>query len=361
MLLGKLVRSICSDYLNFSHLRQLRAVLLPVFFLDVTLIPLNIMTNLLYILHRIKNMITFTKHSFLKNLIWPLLLVLTISNTQASINKAQIIDLLRKNRHLAPQKKAGLFSKAFLGIKTGNGPLGEGPSGKFDKDPLYRFDLFDCTTYVETVLALSVSNNFHEFKSNINEIRYEEGRISYLDRNHFISLDWIPNNTLNGILVDITRDLFEEKTETASAQIDKRSWYNKKGLADIQGHKGLSKLDKNELLLDLKRLGNHIRLERATIPYISLKNLFKNPTLLKRIPENSIISVVRPNWDLKNIIGTHLNVSHQGLAIRKSGKLYYRHATSGDDRRVSDMLFSKYFKRYLDSPTIKGINILEIQ
>src|SRR5690606_32543867 len=47
------------------------------------------------------------------------------------------------------------LSSIFLGSDYVGDPLGEGESGVYDRDPLYRFDAFDCTTYVETVLALS--------------------------------------------------------------------------------------------------------------------------------------------------------------------------------------------------------------
>lgn len=46
----------------------------------------------------------------------------------------------------------------FLGHDYVLGTMGEGPTGEFDQMPLYRTDVFDCTTYVEITLALALHN-----------------------------------------------------------------------------------------------------------------------------------------------------------------------------------------------------------
>lgn len=286
--------------------------------------------------------------------------VLFLMNSSYGVSERDIKKLFKSSRQRSAKEKIQIFGTAFLGVKTGLGPLGEGKEGKFDKDPIYRFDLFDCTTYVETTLALSLARNFSDFKNIVKDIRYERGSVSFLKRNHFISLDWIPNNTHSGFVRDSTKSLFPNISLMAIAQIDKKSWYRKKTTSDIQGQKTLSRQQKGVLLKKLNNLGRNFRVTKAQIPYVPLKALFKNPNLLKRIPNNSIISIVRPNWDLKKVIGTNLNVSHQGLAIIKNGTLYYRHATSSESKKVIDTTFKEYFKRYLNSPTVKGVNILEV-
>ena len=81
--------------------------------------------------------------------------------------------------------KINYYSSLFKGKVYQNSPLGEGKNGKYDKDDLYRFDKFDCLTFVETVLALTISSNFNEFKKNINNIRYKNGKVKFSSRNHF--------------------------------------------------------------------------------------------------------------------------------------------------------------------------------
>ena len=85
-------------------------------------------------------------------------------------------------------------SELFLGAPYKHGALGEGPDGEFDRDPLIRFDAFDCTTFVETVMALSLDSDLNSAMRTLQKIRYKDGQIGYATRNHFIELDWVPNN-----------------------------------------------------------------------------------------------------------------------------------------------------------------------
>ncbi|MFX7825307.1 N-acetylmuramoyl-L-alanine amidase-like domain-containing protein, partial [Acinetobacter baumannii] len=74
------------------------------------------------------------------------------------------------------------------------GNAGEGDRDVFDQDPLWRLDVFDCTTFVETVLAASLATDRAGFERELFDIRYHDGRVRYLSRNHFPETDWIPNN-----------------------------------------------------------------------------------------------------------------------------------------------------------------------
>ena len=101
-------------------------------------------------------------------------------------------------------------SELFLGVPYKLGSLGEGPDGEFDRDPLIRFDAFDCTTFVETVMALSLDSDLDSAARTLQKIRYQDGQIGYATRNHFIELDWVPNNVRAGYLHDITSDAWAE-------------------------------------------------------------------------------------------------------------------------------------------------------
>ena len=74
----------------------------------------------------------------------------------------------------------------YLGAEYKTSPLGEEKSP--DADPLIRFDAFDCTTFVETSLA---DGDIEK----LNNIRYKDGEIDFLSRNHFIESDWLINNS----------------------------------------------------------------------------------------------------------------------------------------------------------------------
>lgn len=255
------------------------------------------------------------------------------------------------------------YSEAFLDRPSLDGPLGEGADGKYDRDPLYRTDGFDCTTLVETVMALSLSSDLRGFSERIDRIRYRDGKVGYVTRNHFPDLDWIPNN--RAILVDISEEVAGKgKVKIAEAIVSKRGWYAKKKIGDIR-RPDLTETQLPEILADFRREGEAFKDAPATIPYVPLTLFFPegtaDPAAFDKIPSGSIVSIVRPNWDLTAGGGTHMNVSHQGLAIRKAGILYYRQATSAAPKKVVDVVLADYLKPYLKSPTIRGINLLRLK
>ncbi len=101
--------------------------------------------------------------------------------------------------------------------------------------------------------------------------------------------------------------------------------------------------------------------------YLPLRRLFKadgqpNIYLFKQIPSGSVIEIIRPDWDLHSQIGTRMNVSHLGLAVRTSKGLMFREASSLDTigKTVIDVPLTNYLKGYLHSPTVKGINVQKI-
>ncbi len=78
-------------------------------------------------------------------------------------------------------------------------PLGEGSDALYNQKPLYRLDAFDCTTFIETILALATTQankndsiTLKNFQNKINAIRYKDADISFYNRNHFPSGDWLP-------------------------------------------------------------------------------------------------------------------------------------------------------------------------
>ena len=279
-----------------------------------------------------------------------LLALFLISFSQLALG-SKINSLIVQSSGLPIEERVEIFSSFFKGKPTLESPLGEGRTGKFDKDPLYRFDGFDCTTFVETVLALSHSLDFAEFEKNINLIRYKNGVISFSTRNHFISLDWIPNNQSAGFIQDITRSLFTHGTKVSQALINKPNWYFKMKIGQIQG---LNRPGP-QLLNQLRSLGKNFTPQLTSLDYVAIALVLKH---LELIPSGSIINIVREGFDLSASIGTSLIISHQGIAVRKGNKLFYRHSTTVGPKKVIDTPLQDYLSRYIKHSTIKGINIL---
>lgn len=279
----------------------------------------------------------------------------TISQIYHSLNNKPTLDM---------PTRIALISAQFLGKAYLLGALGEGVLGEYDQMPLYRTDAFDCETYVDTVLALALAHTPDNFKRCINQIRYRNGLVSFIERNHFTCLDWNKNNQRQGFVKDVTSTLKQQDNRSvvqyASALIDKPAWYNHMSTHAIHLNKvGATKREKQ--LASLKRKGAQLPRSTSIIPYIPLSVLFDragkaNQYLFNQIPHAAIIEIVRPNWDLRQAIGTHLNVSHLGFAIWEKKTLFFRQASSTEGH-VVDVPLITYLRDALKSPTIKGINI----
>lgn len=258
-----------------------------------------------------------------------------------------------------------LSSGYFLGKRYLNGALGEGFAAEFDQNPLYRTDAFDCTTYVSTVLALVEGINLQQFKNNIKKINYQNKQINYVNRNHFIELDWNSHNQQNGYLIDITNKIGKHVAENATIVIDKPAWYRMKSITTIKSINSLSAFQEQTLLKKLHALSSLVRSETATITYLPLQKLFNldgtpNKSLFDQIPNGSVVEIIGPSWSLKSAIGTDLLVSHMGFAIRDSRGLMFREASS-DLRSIVDLPLVEYLRCYLSGPQrVKGIQVQKI-
>ncbi|WP_165942880.1 N-acetylmuramoyl-L-alanine amidase-like domain-containing protein [Marinomonas flavescens] len=290
-------------------------------------------------------------------------------NRQASFDR--VIEA-NQAHSISTAQKIERLSATLLGAPYVDGNLGEGINGKYDKDPLWRFNEFDCTTYVETVLAGAMSQSANDFVPNLLKIRYDHGQVSFVTRNHFPSVDWIPNN--HWMLKDITQQIGGTQTALANTIIDKKAWYQRMALNRIQNITATPE-SKKTLLIALKKEGRSLKPESVSTPYIPLSAIFLqdqvarssvlqqrltystiNQALLNRIPTGSVISMVRPNYNVKRWIGTNMNITHQAIAIRKHGRLYIRNA-SLIMGKVVDQEFVHYFSRYLEGSSLKGFNV----
>ena len=313
----------------------------------------------------------------MKNLRFCFLLI-TISSTAAAHPTQKIEEDAKKdiqtylsahqtsNTSLA--KRIGNISGSFVNKPYLLNPLGEGIQSTFNQKPLFRTDAFDCLTYIETVLAMTIAQDYKAFKSTLQKIRYT-GPINFINRNHFTGLDWNTNVEKQGILLDITKTIKNQQHQAvfllANAAIDKRSWYQHLTSNALY-------LPENPLeiqaarLKQLRQAGSRFEIAEEVVPYIPLAALFNlkgtpNRYLFNQIPDKSIIEIVRPNWNLTEQIGTHLNISHIGFLIKKKNQLFFRDASSTVGK-VSDRLLIPYLRKaMLESPTIKGINIHIIQ
>lgn len=290
-------------------------------------------------------------------------LLLAVSGVSRADHRGDAQVLLSQAESLTdPVERLRHFSKGFVGLPYGvNGPLGEGERARYDQDPLYRFDTFDCTTFVETVVALSLSRNVDSFELAMNRIRYEGGDVEFLRRNHFPSLQWIPNNLKNGTFIEVNSSVLSEgEQKVAEALIDIASWLKKSALSLIRiDEPGVS--EREARANELRRTGEAYGPALATLSYVPIDRLLREPALLRKIPDGSVINFVRPNWDLTASIGTRMNVSHQGLVFRSPSGPVLRHASPGGEKVVVEVSLLQYLKGFQNHPTMKGIHLLSLK
>ena len=93
------------------------------------------------------------------------------------------------------------FARQMLGVPYVAGTL----DGNGTEKLIVRTDALDCTTFVETVLALCIADkreerDFEGFKKALTQIRFRVGiLIGYASRLHYFS-DWIRNNEQMGFI-----------------------------------------------------------------------------------------------------------------------------------------------------------------
>ena len=182
------------------------------------------------------------------------------------------------------------LSDPFVGAPYVVSPLGEG-AGE-DTDPRIRFDAFDCTTFVETTMALLFSPDLDGALERLNQIRYRGVQRDFLNRRHFPAAEWIPDLIQAGYFHDITRKVGGRTVKLQSKILNAKVW-------------------------NQRRKPRHFNLPDERIP----SGKFSVPTWplvqalehFKKIPPGTVLNVVRVNFRQMPV-----RVSHQGIVIRKN-------------------------------------------
>lgn len=210
----------------------------------------------------------------------------------------------------------GQIGVEYLGTAYVSDPLGEMRAP--DTDPLIRFDAFDCTTFVETALAGGDVDK-------LTRIRYKDGNIDFLNRNHFIETDWIKNNS------ELVKNVSAEYGTTAirHVDIDKRGWLKK-----------------------VHRMDSTFPVQSADLDYIPYANLTRIGN-----KEPLIVLFITGKSEKSAKIGTDLAVVHMGFLL-PGGVL--RHA-SQIEGRIVDTDFYEYAKLRQSRPNDMGVTLLEIR
>ena len=233
-------------------------------------------------------------------------------------------------RAIEPRQRLIIFSQQALNTPYRLFCLGEGAGSKYDSDPLYDFTQVDCMTFVEQMLALSISVGFDEMFDNLQRLRYRDGEIDIRTRNHYFHADWLPNN--RWLLSDATSEIGSDACKIMTKTIDRRALLLQVGVAEDE----LTAVPPPQTL---------------SIYYIPTARLLD---VSNRLAGGEIASIVQSK---PGIFAAHI-----GLIIRRpDGELVLRHASPPSGyNRVVDEAFSEVVAKISRSTTRVGMTFARI-
>lgn len=194
----------------------------------------------------------------------------------------------------------------------------------------------DCTTFVETVLALAMTtgshrSSWHDFVYNLEKLRYRSGELNgYPSRLHYIS-DWIVDNSHRGLLREVT-----DRVGRAS--------YEVKTLDFMSSHRGAYPA--------LSDSANFTGIKNVEVGYRSHRFPIIKPIDLKRaqLKEGDVVAITT------GVKG--LDVSHMAIVVMVDGKPHLMHASSKAGKVIVDPLsIEEYLRR---NKTATGIRVIRL-
>ncbi len=225
----------------------------------------------------------------------------------------------------------------YLGKPYFANPLGEGPNSPYAKGPIFRDDGFDCTTYVETVLAkVKAKNSKQDFLNNIKQLRYIDGKVDFFSRAHLMEYHWIPN----AIKYEFISPYNIAGTKKTNFQLGLRQWFleNKEVKFKDQTYIQLAKLQPTHI--------------QTSIPYIQSKKI--DIKLLNSLPNFMVVFFIKSlpsqTWPGQN--QEQECITHMGLLIDKN--LYHASRTN---KSVSQINLIDYLR---NKPSFIGVSFYNV-
>ncbi|MGB9692785.1 MAG: N-acetylmuramoyl-L-alanine amidase-like domain-containing protein, partial [Candidatus Sumerlaeaceae bacterium] len=197
--------------------------------------------------------------------------------------KQNVPELRQRVVHYA-RKRVGQPYEMYL--------LGEFPFEIYDPQPLFELSKSDCVVFCEHTYAMALSSNWKEFFATLQKIRYKNGEIGMLTRNHYTEADWNKNNSW--LVKDVTRELGGSKVAHFTEKIDREKFFSRFGI------------------------GQGIPVQILQDDYIPAEAI---PEIVGKLRDGDFVNVVRG-------IGADVWVGHTGLiAHNEKGEVTLIHST----------------------------------
>lgn len=209
--------------------------------------------------------------------------------------------------------------------------LGEGPTAKYDRDPLVDFSRADCVTFVEQTLALALSANYEQMFANLLRLRYKNAEINFTMRNHYTHADWVPNNSW--LLADVTAEVGGSLCADMTKVIDRPAFFRKLGVEESE-------------------LQNVQVPEQMTIKYVPTASLAQ---IKNKLQSGDVVSIVQK---MPGIFSAHM-----GFIIRDEyGNVLFRHASSRKETyQVADEFFDEVIEQLRASTSRVGMAFIRMK
>lgn len=241
-----------------------------------------------------------------------------------------VLAAARDARHLPLPDRMEAVSRVLLGRPYVADPMGEGTG--YDADPVARYDAFDCLTFTEEVLALSLAGDPAHAGPIRAALRYDDADIDYVSRRHFMELQWVPSVLRDGWLEDTTSDYGDVRH--MEKVVDDQTWSGWGPRARFQ-HRD-DQLPSGTMALDVLPLDRAIEVAESIRP-------------------GSVILTVR-----EDRAGVPIWTTHVGFVVHTEDGVRLRHATklgSGGTKEHSLRWYLEHIRSYRWK--VAGITVLE--
>ncbi len=240
-----------------------------------------------------------------------------------------------------PAENAVQIGKKLLGKPYVSHTLDQHP----DEQLVINMNAFDCTTYLETVLAITLARLDgkpsatptqveQSFKKYLTQLRYRNGRIDgYASRLHYFS-DWLRNNEKMGLLTDVTAQLPGSMSVAKPVSYMTSATHKFPAMSDPAVYRQIQFTETS--------------ISQQSFSFVPTKYIRQAEG---RIQEGDIVMLMaaRPGLDMR----------HVGLAVRQpNGRLHLLHASSERGRVViSPLPLSDYV---LSHKRMSGIRVARL-
>lgn len=257
-----------------------------------------------------------------------------------SADSLWVVTLLKQVRQLKPGYNTMLyFARQLCGVPYVVKTLEKNKEERL----VVNLRELDCTTYVETVLALAAcahdgSVKFEDYCKKLRLIRYKRGDVQYSSRLHYFT-SWIDSNTLSGLVCEVTGS---GKPFTGRKRLNINFMSTHCELYPMMN-------GKTEIINEIKNIERKLSLR--TISYIPKQSIVDTPLLRKTIKDGDIIVITTSKKGLDS--------SHIGIAVWHSDGLHLLNASQVRHMVVEEpMTLGVYMAKH---STQTGVRVVRVK